>query len=100
MVTGWGHWNMSSDEHLPALKQLGVKLFTQADCKERMETHSGKFQNDVAFCAGKSGRLLTLPEIRPLRIDNSGWSVNSSALFDVTGMRWYQRKYHVLYTIR
>ena len=35
-----------------------------------------------------------------LRIDNSGWSVNSSALFDVTGMRWYQRKYHVLYTIR
>ena len=35
-----------------------------------------------------------------LRIDNSGWSVNSSALFDVAGMRWYQRKYHVLYTIR
>ena len=36
----------------------------------------------------------------PLRIDNSGWGVNSSALFDVAGMRWYQRKYHVLYTIR
>ena len=35
-----------------------------------------------------------------LRIDNSGWSVNSSTLFDVAGMRWYQRKYHVLYTIR
>ena len=35
-----------------------------------------------------------------LRIDNSGWSVNSSALFDGAGMRWYQRKYHVLYTIR
>ena len=34
------------------------------------------------------------------QIDNSGWSVNSSALFDVAGMRWYQRKYHVLYTIR
>ena len=27
-----------------------------------------------------------------LRIDNSGWGVNSSALFDVAGMRWYQRK--------
>ena len=38
------------------------------------------------------------PEL--LRIDNSGWSVNSSALFDGAGMRWYQRKYHVLYTIR
>ena len=36
----------------------------------------------------------------PLRIDNSGWSVNSSTLFDVAGMRWYQRKYHVLYIIR
>ena len=35
-----------------------------------------------------------------LRIDNSGWSVKSSALFDVAGMRLYQRKYHVLYTIR
>ena len=35
-----------------------------------------------------------------LRIDNSGWSVNSSTLFDVAGMRWYQRKYHVLYIIR
>ena len=35
-----------------------------------------------------------------LRIDNSGWSVNSSALFDGAGMRWYERKYHVLYTIR
>ena len=33
-------------------------------------------------------------------IDNSGWSVNSSDLFDVAGMRWYQRKYYVLYTIR
>ena len=35
-----------------------------------------------------------------LRIDNSGWSMNSSTLFDVAGMRWYQRKYHVLYIIR
>ena len=35
-----------------------------------------------------------------LRIDNSGWSVNSSTLFDVGGMRWYQRKYHVLHIIR
>ena len=35
-----------------------------------------------------------------LRIDNSGWSVNSSTLFDVAGMSWYQRKYHVLYIIR
>ena len=35
-----------------------------------------------------------------LRIDNSGWGVNSGALFDVAGMRWYQRKYHALYTIR
>ena len=35
-----------------------------------------------------------------LRIDNSGWSVNYSALFDGAEMRWYQRKYHVLYTIR
>ena len=35
-----------------------------------------------------------------LRIDNSGWSVNSSALFDGAGMRWYQRIYHALYTIR
>ena len=35
-----------------------------------------------------------------LRIDNSGWSVNCSALFDVAGMRWHVRKYHVLYTIR
>ena len=35
-----------------------------------------------------------------LRIDNSGWSVNSSTLFDVAGMRWYQRKYHVLHIIR
>ena len=35
-----------------------------------------------------------------LRIDNSGWSVNSSALFDGAGLRWYQRKYHALYTIR
>ena len=35
-----------------------------------------------------------------LRIDNSGWGVNSSALFDVAGKRWYQSKYHVLYTIR
>ena len=35
-----------------------------------------------------------------LRIDNSGWSVNASALFDVAGMRWYQGKYHALYTIR
>ena len=33
-----------------------------------------------------------------LRIDNSGWGVNSSALFDVAGMRWYQRKYHALYS--
>ena len=38
--------------------------------------------------------------LSPLRIDNSGWSVNSSALFDGAGMRWHQRKYHVLYTIR
>ena len=37
---------------------------------------------------------------KSLRIDNSGWSVNSSALFDVAGMRWYQRKYHVSYAIR
>ena len=35
-----------------------------------------------------------------LRIDNSGWSVNCSALFDVAGMRLYKSKYHVLYTIR
>ena len=35
-----------------------------------------------------------------LRIDNSGWGVNSSPLFDVAGKRWYQSKYHVLYTIR
>ena len=28
-----------------------------------------------------------------LRIDNSGWGVNSSALFDVAGMRWYQIMY-------
>ena len=35
-----------------------------------------------------------------LRIDNSGWSVNSSALFDVAGMRWYQRKYDVLHIIK
>ena len=34
-----------------------------------------------------------------LRIDNSGWGVNSSALFDVAGLGWCQRKYHVLYTI-
>ena len=35
-----------------------------------------------------------------LRIDNSSWSVNSSTLFDVAGMSWCQRKYHVLYIIR
>ena len=35
-----------------------------------------------------------------LRIDNSGWSVNSSTLFNVAGTRWYQTKYYVLYTIR
>ena len=35
-----------------------------------------------------------------LRIDNGGGSVNSCALFNILGMRWYQRKYHVLYTIR
>ena len=35
-----------------------------------------------------------------LRIDNSGWSVNCSALFDVAGLKWYVRKYHVLYTTR
>ena len=35
-----------------------------------------------------------------LRIDNSGWSVNSSTLFDVAGMSCCQRKYHVLYIIR
>ena len=34
-----------------------------------------------------------------LRIDNSHGSVNSSALSDKAGMRWYQRKYHVLYNI-
>ena len=37
---------------------------------------------------------------RALRIDNSGWSVNCSALFDVAGMRWYVSKYYVLYIIR
>ena len=35
-----------------------------------------------------------------LRIDNSGWSVNSSTLFDKAGLRWYQSKYYVLYIIR
>ena len=35
-----------------------------------------------------------------LRIDNSGWSVNSAALFDIAVMKWYQKKYYVLYNIR
>ena len=35
-----------------------------------------------------------------LRIDNSGWSVNSSTLFDKAGLRWNQSKYYVLYIIR
>ena len=43
---------------------------------------------------------LLLDRVLVLRIDNSGWSVNSSTLFDVAGMSWYQRKYHVLYIIR
>ena len=33
-----------------------------------------------------------------LRIDNSGWGANSSALFDIAGMRRYQKKYYVLYS--
>ena len=48
--------------------------------------------SEVVFCSPYG--------LTALRIDNSGWSVNSSALFDVAGMRWYKRKYHVLYTIR
>ena len=35
-----------------------------------------------------------------LRIDNSGGSVISSALFDIAQMRWYQKKYYVFYNIR
>ena len=35
-----------------------------------------------------------------LRIDNSGGSVSSTALFDIAVMKWYQRKYYVLYNIR
>ena len=35
-----------------------------------------------------------------LRIDNSGWSVNFAALFDIAVMKWYQKKYYVLYNIR
>ena len=30
--------------------------------------------------------------------DNSGGSANSSALFDIAGMRWYQMKHYVLYS--
>ena len=45
--------------------------------------------------------LLQVPlALEFLRIDNSGWSVNSSTLLDVAGMSWFQRKYHVLYIIR
>ena len=43
---------------------------------------------DISFHASVCIRSLLVME--SLRIDNSGWSVNSSALFDVTGMRWYQ----------
>ena len=48
----------------------------------------------------KTNNTIFLINGKVLRIDNSGWGVNSSALFDGAGMRWYQRKYHVLYTIR
>ena len=48
----------------------------------------------------KDERVVISYASHALRIDNSGWSVNSSTLFDVAGMRWYQRKYHVLYIIR
>ena len=56
---------------------------------------NGKIMRKLYLNILKSMRFILF-----LRIDNSGWSVNSSALFDVAGMRWYQRKYHVLYTIR
>ena len=49
-------------------------------------------------CTNDSSRLNT--HSVSLRIDNSGWSMNSAALFDIVGMKWYQRKYYVLYNIR
>ena len=54
----------------------------------------------VLVHSSSAGLLAKRFALSTLRIDNSGWSVNSSALFDVAGMRWHQRKYHVLHIIR
>ena len=49
-------------------------------------------------CPTKAGGLEKT--LLMLRIDSSCGSVNSHALFELVGMRWYQWKYYVLYNIR
>ena len=70
--------------------------WTERGDGERKGVYEGKGHKGAL----EGGFLMTMSMSHVLRIDNSGWSVNSSTLFDVAGISWHQRKYHVLYTIR
>ena len=79
---------------------LSIVPFAEAKGKLAHHFYDNTFiLKSTSYTLYANGKLLKQGK-KSLRIDNSGWSVNSSALFGVAGMRWYQRKYHVLYTIR